>query len=117
MTTRPPGRWLRLFGGGSGLVLPPERAPHVDWGTRRRTLAGARGVAVTDLHPSGTATVDGVEIDVVTTGDYVDAGEAVVVTADEGYRRVVRRVDDTVRHERAANDGGATHGPERARTP
>lgn len=93
-TARPPGGWLRVFGGGAGLLLPAERAPHVDWGLPHGTLTGARGVAVTDLRPSGTANVGGQEIDVVTAGDYLDAGERIVIFADEGYRRLVRRNEE-----------------------
>ncbi len=50
-------------------------------------------MAVTHLHPSGVALVRGERVDVVTRGDYVSAGDEIVVVADEGYRRVVRRVD------------------------
>lgn len=90
---RPPGGWLGWFGGGAGLELPPEKAPHVAWPPPEPTLTGVSGVALSDLRPSGRADIQGREIDVVTSGEYIAAGEAVAVVADEGYRRVVRRVE------------------------
>ena len=46
-----------------------------------------------DLRPGGIARIGGERVDVVTQGDFVGAGEAVEVIRDEGYRRVVRRLD------------------------
>ncbi|MBA2754812.1 MAG: hypothetical protein H0U40_10180 [Chloroflexia bacterium] len=91
--TRPPRGWLRWFGGGAGLELPPERAPHVAWPPREPTLTSVSGVALSDLRPSGRAAFQGREFDVVTTGEYIAAGEAITVVADEGYRRIVRRAE------------------------
>jgi membrane-bound serine protease (ClpP class) len=54
-------------------------------------LAGAEGIAATALRPSGKATIGGRRVDVVTEGDYIDAGAAVVVAEVEGARVVVRR--------------------------
>jgi len=90
---RPPKGWLRWFGGGAGLELPPEKAPHVAWPPREPTLTGGSGVALSDLRPSGRADIQGREYDVVTAGEYIAAGELITVVADEGYRRIVRRVD------------------------
>jgi membrane-bound serine protease (ClpP class) len=58
----------------------------------RPSLVGLRGAALSDLRPGGVATIQGQRIDVVTEGDYIAAGEPIVVTLDERYRRVVRRV-------------------------
>ena len=95
MQVKPPSGWLRFFGGGSALILEREPAPHVNWSpqTPTATLLGAGGVALSDLRPSGRAMVAGQEVDVVTTGDYIPAGASITVIADEGYRRVVRRVE------------------------
>ena len=57
-------------------------------------LDGARGVAITDLHPAGVADIDGRRVDVVTEGGYIASGTAIEIIADEGYRRVVRAVSD-----------------------
>jgi membrane-bound serine protease (ClpP class) len=51
---------------------------------------GVEGVAATALRPSGKATLDGQRVDVVTEGDYIDAGAAIVVAKVEGARVVVR---------------------------
>ena len=59
----------------------------------QRNLAGMEGIAVTSLRPSGTAKIDGRRIDVVTGGDFIPAGETVVVEKVEGVRVIVRRPD------------------------
>lgn len=51
-----------------------------------------RGVAESDLRPSGIALFGGHRVDVVTTGDYVTAGTEIEIVADEGYRRLVQAV-------------------------
>ena len=56
----------------------------------RADLIGRVGIAATDLRPSGTATVDGERVDVVTEGEWVKAGAPVTVIRSEGYRHVVR---------------------------
>lgn len=62
--------------------------------TQPGALDGARGVAITDLHPAGVANIDGRRVDVVTEGGYIASGTAIEIIADEGYRRVVRAVSD-----------------------
>jgi membrane-bound serine protease (ClpP class) len=59
--------------------------------TERPSLAGATGVALSPLRPGGIARINNERVDVVTRGEYIQPGEAIEVTADEGYRRVVRR--------------------------
>jgi membrane-bound serine protease (ClpP class) len=61
------------------------------------SLVGAAGVARTDLRPGGIAEIAGERIDVVSEGDYVAAGTALIVVKDESYRRVVRAIDNTPR--------------------
>lgn len=82
--------WLRRFGGADSLEAEYSNGRVVD--TAQRSLKGARGVAVTPLHPSGTAVIAGKHIDVVAEGEYIEEGESVIVTLDEGYRHVVNRV-------------------------
>lgn len=55
-------------------------------------LAGRRGVTETTLRPSGTVTLDGARIDVVTDGDWVEPGTAVEVVRVEGVRVIVRPI-------------------------
>jgi membrane-bound serine protease (ClpP class) len=53
-------------------------------------LVGRSGVATTDLRPSGTARFGDERRSVVADGPAIEAGQAIVVTAVEGYRIVVR---------------------------
>ncbi|MCA9133832.1 MAG: hypothetical protein KDA45_11785, partial [Planctomycetales bacterium] len=57
----------------------------------RGLLLGACGVAESDLRPSGKVTIDNRLFDVITEGDYVEAGSSVEVLRIEGNRIVVRR--------------------------
>jgi membrane-bound serine protease (ClpP class) len=59
-------------------------------GPTRSDLVGQAGVAQTDLRPSGVAVVGTERLDVVTEGEYVAQGAAVVVVRSEGYRHIVR---------------------------
>jgi membrane-bound serine protease (ClpP class) len=52
---------------------------------------GDRGVAESDLRPSGKVIIGGNLADVVTEGDYVDAGSQVQVVRIDGNRVVVRK--------------------------
>ena len=53
-------------------------------------FVGRQGVNHTVLRPAGTAEFDGVKLNVVSDGDFIDAGSAVVVDRVEGSRIVVR---------------------------
>jgi len=68
----------------TGYLSAPERAE----------LEGKRGVAATDLRPSGTAVIDDERVDVVTEGPWIEEGTPVVVMHAEGYRFVVRPAAD-----------------------
>lgn len=68
------------------LSQPKASAPRAVAG-----LVGSEGEAVTALRPSGKALVEGRRLDVVAEGEFVDAGQAIVVTAAEGSRTVVRK--------------------------
>ena len=106
VTERAQRGWGRWFDGGARLrhegiagdhrPIPDDAREAPDGGARpfaepRRSLLGATGIALTDLRPSGIADIDGVRVDVVTSGEYLPRGETIEVTSDEGYRRVVRR--------------------------
>lgn len=87
------GRGTRAGGSGSSrlerrgtrLVLASDVG-----GEHAAGLAGAHGVALTDLRPAGAAEVDGERVDVVAEAGFLPAGSPLVVVRDEGYRRVVR---------------------------
>ena len=48
------------------------------------------GRASTPLHPAGIAEIDGERVDVVSTGELIDAGEEIEVIRVDGNRVVVR---------------------------
>ena len=80
---------------GSGLLGrfgEPPRGASAGPAQEYESLLGKRGVALTVLHPAGVAQIDTQRVDVVSEGGYIDAGTAIVVIADEEYRRVVREV-------------------------
>ncbi len=49
------------------------------------------GRAVTDLHPSGTAVIEGKRVDVVSRGDYIDKDSSVIVSTVTGNQIIVRK--------------------------
>jgi membrane-bound serine protease (ClpP class) len=62
-------------------------------GDIRDDLLGRVGVALTDLHPGGTVQLDDERLDVVTEGDFVKRGTHVRILRSEGYRLVVKPLD------------------------
>lgn len=83
--------WLKHFGGTSDLVRGEQ--PDMPAAGSARPLAPDRAtdIALSDLRPSGIASIAGQRVDVVTEGEHIEAGDPVEVVLDEGYRRVVRR--------------------------
>jgi len=81
----PFGRQLILEG-----ELPAEEgyasAPEADLG-----WLGKLGTAATILRPAGVADLDGNRVDVVSDGEFIEAGEPILVTRVDGNRIVVRR--------------------------
>jgi membrane-bound serine protease (ClpP class) len=78
---------------GGGRPTPPAGGPPSSPEAHQVSLAGRRGVALTPLHPAGIAQIDGRRVDVVTEGEWLDAGSAIEVVEDTGYRRVVRALE------------------------
>ena len=83
--------WLRWFDGHNRLDPDRVERPEGDDPDAGGSLAGATGVALSDLRPGGIAEIDGDRIDVVTSGEFLPAGERIEVVRDERYRRVVRK--------------------------
>ena len=67
---------------GEGYASPPE--------TDRNWL-GKTGTTVSPLRPSGIADVEGERVDVVSDGEFIEAGAQIVVSRVDGNRIVVRR--------------------------
>jgi len=101
--TRDRRGWLKWFGDGDilerendvgGADTAEPTPPPVSAGAATAAREGDVGVALTDLRPAGVASFDGHRVDVVTEGDYLQAGDRVEVIRAERYRRVVRRTTD-----------------------
>lgn len=85
---------------GAGAVDPGRAHERAD-------LVGAVGPALTDLRPAGLARFGDERVDVVTLGDYVDAGRQVRVVRVEGNRVTVRAVDEPTPASPAPDVAGA----------
>lgn len=59
----------------------------------RRIWVGKEGVTLTPLRPAGVAEVEGQRIDVVSLGEFIDAGRKVRVVTADGTRVVVKEAD------------------------
>jgi membrane-bound serine protease (ClpP class) len=57
-----------------------------------KNMLGRRGVSQTALRPAGIAVFDGARVNVVTRGDFLNAGENVVVVEAHGNHMVVERI-------------------------
>jgi membrane-bound ClpP family serine protease len=58
-------------------------------------FVGHHGVATTVLRPTGTGDFDGVKLDVVTEGEFIERGTEITVVRVEGRRIVVRALCET----------------------
>lgn len=56
-----------------------------------RQWMGKRGTVASDLHPAGIAHIDGERVDVVSDGEFIQAGQPLEVVRVDGNRIVVRR--------------------------
>jgi membrane-bound serine protease (ClpP class) len=52
---------------------------------------GRQGMTATDLHPVGSGEFDGERVDVVCEEGFLPKGTPIVVTRDDGYRKVVKK--------------------------
>ncbi len=74
------------------LVLAPDLSSVTGY-TAAEThaeLEGRTGTTLTPLRPSGTAEIDGERVDVITAGEFVDAGQPIRVVRVRGSRVEVR---------------------------
>ncbi len=88
--------WVRVFpktGAGRRLTLSQDgRVFRLDDADARSTL-GHEGVALSPLRPSGIGEVDGRRCDVITRGEWMDAGQRFRVAAVEGTRLIVAPIE------------------------
>ncbi len=57
-------------------------------------IHGQQGITVTQLRPSGVIKLGDRRIDVVTRGEFIDKGEAVIVAETKGRRIIVEKCDE-----------------------
>lgn len=92
-------RYLPRTGAFQRLVLTPDEAdpelasPKEDH-DHFHHLLGNRGVAVTNLRPSGKVRIGGEIYSVVSSGEPISQGEDVIVVEVQGHRIVVQSPDD-----------------------
>jgi len=91
LTERTSSGWVRWFDGHNRLEPDRIERPEGDEQDAAESLVGATGLALSDLRPGGIADIDGERIDVVTSGEFLPAGEMIEVVRDDRYRRVVRK--------------------------
>jgi membrane-bound serine protease (ClpP class) len=83
---------------GRRLVLETEMVADAGYASapeRDRRWLGKRGTAASPLRPAGLAHIDDERVDVVSDGDFIDAGEPIEVIRVDGNRIVVRRPHGT----------------------
>ena len=101
---------LALVGSGLGILLLGRFLPRSRWFNHLALAAataaaegytaspdtaswvGRTGVAITPLHPAGSARIDGQHLDVVTAGEFIDANTPVRIAEAHGNRLVVERI-------------------------
>ena len=84
--------WLKFFPGSRVAKTFISQGSVGELGVDKPELLNGTGVALTQLRPSGTASINGQRVDVVTEGGLIERGTAVKVVAVEGARIVVREV-------------------------
>jgi membrane-bound serine protease (ClpP class) len=83
---------------GRRLVLETEMAADAGYASapeHDRHWLGKHGTAATPLRPAGLAHIDDERVDVVSEGEFINAGEPLEVIRVDGNRIVVRRSRDT----------------------
>lgn len=58
-------------------------------------LLGKKGVAVTDLRPTGVGKIDGINFDVLTEGNYISRDSEIEIIKVEGSKLIVRMCAET----------------------
>ena len=82
--------WLKFFPGSRIARRFISQSSTGELGVARPELLNGTGVALSQLRPSGIATINGQRVDVVTEGGLIERGTVIKVVAVEGARVVVR---------------------------
>lgn len=85
-------RLISKGGNKSRIVLSDEQRKETGFTSSQpyEELIGKKGIAITDLRPSGTGEFEGKEYDVVSDGKYINKGANLVVFEVEGVRIIVK---------------------------
>ena len=78
---------------GSSFILGAQESSQAGFKSSSEELerfTGKTGVAITPLRPAGTIEIDGVRLDVLTQGEFIEKGKKVEVIKIEGNRIIVR---------------------------
>jgi len=84
--------WLKFFPETRMAKKFISQSATGELGATNPELLNGTGVALSQLRPSGTATINGLRVDVVTEGGFIERGAAIKVVTVEGTRVVVREV-------------------------
>lgn len=96
-------RWFPKTPAGRRLTLSQDgRDFRLDDSAARATV-GHVGVAISPLRPSGVGELDGRRCDVITRGEWVDAGQRFRVVAVEGTRIIVAPLEEAPAAEKPAS--------------
>lgn len=88
--------WMRYFPKtplGKKYILDPSTAAHAPLGMER--WLGQEGITLTDLRPAGSARFNQEKVDVMTTGEHLEAGVRVRVSRVDGSSIFVRRAQSS----------------------
>jgi membrane-bound serine protease (ClpP class) len=88
-------RFLPRLPFGRRLVLETELAAREGFASAPETdraWLGKRGMTASPLRPAGLADIEGERVDVVSDGEFIDAGAPITVARVDGNRIVVRRL-------------------------
>ena len=58
-------------------------------------LLGKKGIAATDLRPSGMGNFDGIELDVISSGKYIEVGTKIQVYEVKGSKLMVKSIKES----------------------
>ena len=58
-------------------------------------LLGKKGVAATDLRPSGMGNFDGIDFDVISSGKYIQVGTKIQIYEVKGSKLIVKSIEES----------------------
>ncbi len=80
---------------GNNLVLKTALLPKEEYDSNEgdyQPRVGTKGIVASALRPSGIAHFDGERLDVVSEGEFIEAGQSVTIVQVDGNRIVVRQI-------------------------